>query len=209
MKTYRAIAALVAWLGLALQYYVMATSSGPGGEVGTLAHRSANFFSYFTVLANLLTAVMFTATSVAPASKLGLFFARPTVRTGVALYMAVTAATYILILQGLWKPQGLHWVADTTLHYVTPALVLLDWALFSPKGSLRWAAVWPWLIFPLVYGIYSIVRGPHAAFYPYPFMDVSKLGLEKAVVNMVAMSALFLVAGLAFVLLDRLMRPKS
>ena len=28
-----------------------------------------------------------------------------------------------------------------------------------------------WLIFPIVYVVYSLVRGPIADWYPYPFLD--------------------------------------
>lgn len=190
-------------VGLLLQYYVMARGSGGEAGGGTLAHRTTNYFSYFTVLANLMIATMFTSTTIAPTSRTGLLFAKPAIRTAVTLYMCVTAATYVAILQGLWDPQGLQWVADTTLHYLTPALVLLDWLLFTPKRTLRWVYVWPWLVFPLAYGAYSVWRGPHAGFYPYPFLDVSKLGLERVAMNMAGMTGVFLVLGLVFIAIDR------
>ncbi len=204
MKAYRSIAALIVWFGLLLQYVLMVR--GQGGEV--FVTRTVNFFSYFTILSNLLAAMAFSAPAVAPASPIGRFFAKPSVRTAIALYTSVTAATYIVILQGLWNPQGLQWVADTTLHYVTPALFLIDWLLFTPKGTLRWGAVLPWLAFPLAYGLYSIFRGPLSGFWPYPFLDISHLGLAKVLINMAAMSGFFLVLGLALVLIDRLLKPR-
>ena len=204
MKTYRSVAALVVWFGLLLQYFLMVR--GQSGEA--LATRTINFFSYFTILSNLLAAVALSAPAVAPGGPIGRFFAKPSVRTAVVLYTSVTAATYIVILQGLWNPQGLQWVADTTLHYVTPALFLIDWLLFTPKGGLRWRSVLPWLTFPLVYGLYSIFRGPLSGFYPYPFLDVSNLGLARVVANMAAMSGFFLAMGLAFILIDRLLKRR-
>lgn len=199
MRAYRAIAALVAWFGLLLQYWLMV--GGQDGEA--FAIRTVNFLSYFTILSNLFAAVMFTAPAAFPTSPIGLHFAKPAIRTAVTLYMCVTAAIYVAILQGLWDPQGLQWVADTTLHYVTPALVLMDWLLFTPKRTLRWVYVWPWLVFPLAYGAYSVWRGPHADFYPYPFLDVSKLGLERVAMNMAGMTGVFLVLGLVFIAIDR------
>lgn len=204
MKTYRLIAALVVWAGLLLQYFLMVR--GQSGEV--FATRTVNFFSYFTILSNLLAAAALTAPTVAPASPLGRFFSKPSVRTAVVLYTSVTAAIYIAILQNIWNPQGLQWLADTTLHYVTPGVYLIDWLLFTPKGALRWRSVLPWLIFPLGYGLYSILRGPLSGFYPYPFLDVSDLGLAKVAVNMAAVAGLFLALGLAFVLIDRLLKRR-
>ncbi len=205
MRAYRAVAALLAWFGLALQYWLMVR--GQGGEA--IAVRTVNFLSYFTILSNLLAAVMLTAPAAFPTSPIGMHFAKPAIRTAVTLYMSVTAATYIAILQGLWDPQGLQWVADTTLHYVTPGLVLLDWMLFTPKRTLRWVYVWPWLAFPLAYGAYSIWRGPYASFYPYPFLDVGKLGLDRVLANMTAMSGLFLILGLVFIAIDRAWKSRG
>lgn len=119
------------------------------GQAGAeFAARTVNFFSYFTILSNLLAAIALSAPTTAPDSPLGRFFAAPPVRTAVVLYTSVTAATYIVVLQALWSPQGLQWVADVTLHYVTPALFLVDWLAFTPKGTLRANAVIGWLIFP-------------------------------------------------------------
>jgi hypothetical protein len=204
MKLYRTLAALVVWFGLLLQYYLIVQ-----GQTGAaFAARTVNFFSYFTILSNLLAATALSAPVVAPSSPLGRYFSKPAVRSAIVLYTTVTAATYIVILAGLWKPQGLQWVADTTLHYVTPALFLLDWLLFTQKGSLTWRSALPWLLFPLAYGVYSLVRGPFSGFYPYPFLDVGHLGLAKVLANMALMSAFFALLGLGFVFLDRLLKRR-
>lgn len=204
MKLYRTLAALVVWFGLLLQYYLIVQ-----GQTGaTFAARTVNFFSYFTILSNLLAATALSAPVVAPSSWLGRYFSKPAVRSGTVLYTTVTAATYIVILASLWKPQGLQWVADTTLHYVTPALFLLDWLFFTPKGSLTWRSALPWLLFPLAYGVYSLVRGPLSGFYPYPFLDVGHIGLARVLVNMALMSAFFALLGLGFVFLDGLLKRR-
>ena len=205
MRTYRSLAALVVWFGLLLQYFLMVQ-----GQAGAdFATRTVNFFSYFTILSNLLAALAMSAPTLAPASPLGRLFATPAARTAVVLYTSVTALTYIAVLQGLWRPQGLQLIADVTLHYVTPALLLLDWLAFTPKGALRPSMAPAWLVFPLGFGAYSLARGPIAGFYPYPFLDVSDLGYARVLANMGVMSALFLVVGLGFVLLNRLLGRRA
>jgi hypothetical protein len=205
MKAYRSLAALAAWFGLLLQYYLLVRCQA-GAEFAT---RTVNFFSYFTILSNLLAGIALSAPITAPASPLGRFFAAPAVRTAVVLYTSVTAVTYIVALQALWSPQGLQWVADVTLHYVTPTLFLFDWLAFTPKGTLRARAVAGWLIFPLGFGVYSLARGPISGFYPYPFLNAGTLGYAKVLTNMALMSAFFLAVGLGFVLLDRLLRRRA
>jgi len=205
MRAFRTIAAVVAWAGLALQYALMVQSQ----PLDEALRRTGNFVSYFTILSNILAALALTAPLVAPQGALRRFFERPSVRTAVTLYTTVTAATYIAVLQRLWNPQGAQWAADTTLHYAMPALMLIDWLIFTQRGALGWRSVIPWLAFPLGFGVYTMIRGPLTGFYPYPFLDVVSLGFGAVLVNMAAMSAVFIALGLIFVLIDRQLARRS
>ena len=56
-----------------------------------------------------------------------------------------------------------------------PAFVLF-WLLFIPKGSLHLRTV-PWMMLPpLLYGAWALFHGAVTGWYPYPFIDVGKLG---------------------------------
>ena len=82
---FRIAAGLLGWFALALQYgLVMA------GNFDTNATtRTINFFSYFTILANILAALALTLPVTAPQSALGQFFVRPTVRTAITAYIII------------------------------------------------------------------------------------------------------------------------
>ena len=160
------------------------------------------FFSFFTILSNLLAAFCLAAFAFPNCRHLA-FFRRPRVATAVALYMLVVAAIYIAILEGLWAPQGLMRVLDTLLHYVMPALFLLFWAVFVPKGTTTYADIPGFLGFPALYGAYVMLRGALTGEYPYPILDAGTLGYPSALTNMAAILALFLILGLAFVAVDR------
>jgi hypothetical protein len=125
------------------------------------------------------------------------------VRTAIATYIIVVGVTYHLILRQLWDPQGWQWVADVTLHYVTPVLFVLDWLLFVPKRTVPWWTAIVALVFPLVYLAWTLWHGSWSGFYPYPFVDVSKIGLEKALTNAGGMTAAFLVLCLVLILIGR------
>ncbi len=49
--------------------------------------------------------------------------------------------------------------------------MLVDWILFSPWTRRSFLAALGWLLAPLAYFAYSLVRGPIAHWYPYPFLD--------------------------------------
>ncbi|HVV95477.1 MAG TPA: Pr6Pr family membrane protein [Hyphomicrobiales bacterium] len=192
MRPYCTVAAALAWFFLALQFFV-----GPSWQSLGAAW---NFFSYFTILSNILSAATLTAVALGGSTA---WPARPKVATAVALYMTVTGLVYTFILAKLWNPQGWLFVADAGLHYVMPVVYDLFWLAFVAKGALTLGRVPAWLIFPLLYGIYSLVRGPFVAWYPYPFIDVSQLGYGRVAANMAILLIAFLVLGAVFVALDR------
>ena len=61
-----------------------------------------------------------------------------------------------------------------------------------------------WLIYPLVYLPYVLVRGASTGRYPYPFLDVGDLGLGVVLVNTVVLTIVFLILGELFVAADSL-----
>lgn len=195
-RIFRIVAALAVWAGLILQYALLAK----GRSGGDLLQATINFFSYFTILANIACALCLTWPKA---------LAHPVVRGGAALYIGVTGTIYVLILSKLWAPVGAHWVADTLLHYVTPVLFLIDWVVLTPKGDLRWRSAATWLVFPLVYGAWTLAHGAQSGFWPYPFVDAATLGLTRTLINMATMGAAFLVLGLILVLIDRLLGPRK
>jgi uncharacterized protein (TIGR03382 family) len=60
------------------------------------------------------------------------------------------------------------------LHLAMPVLVAADWVLDPAPVAYR-RVVW-WLTFPLAYLAYTLVRGPFADWYPYPFVDPRQPG---------------------------------
>ena len=202
---YRSLAALVGWFALALQYWLVMT-----GDIGPDPfNRTINFFSYFTILCNILAALAMTLPVIAPDSAMARYFERPGVRTAIATYIIVVGVTYHLILRHTWDPQGWAKVADQLLHYVTPALFVLDWLVFVAKRDVDWKNAFVALVFPLIYLGWTFLHGAQTGFYPYPFIDVDKLGLEKVLVNAGGMVAAFLVLGLVLIAIGRVAGPRE
>jgi hypothetical protein len=205
MTAYRAIAGLVGWAALALQYWLTIRGQAPA----MAAERTVNFFCYFTVLTNLLTALALTAPLAAGGTAFGRWWLKPSVRAGVALYIAVVMAIYHLLLRQIWDPRGWQLVADLTLHYAMPILYLIDWLAFAPKTGLAWRTAVLWLAFPALYGVWTLIHGALSGWYPYPFLDVTALGYPRTFANMAGMVVAFLVPGLLVVALDRVLTRAS
>ncbi|HEY0662792.1 MAG TPA: Pr6Pr family membrane protein [Lysobacter sp.] len=199
---FRALAvltAVVAAAALLLQYVLLIRLTldtiGP-------AFATIRFFSYFTILSNLLVLLATGTAAFAPQSRLARFFESPRVRAGIALYIGVTLAIYSTILRHLWQPQGAQWWADSALHYAVPVLYLAWWLCCVPHGRVAWNDLPRWLLFPLGYVSWVFLRGQWVAEYPYPFLDVGAHGRAIVLRNALGVFALFLLAGSLLRLLD-------
>jgi hypothetical protein len=80
---------------------------------------------------------------------------------------------------------------------------VLYWLVFALPGALRWTQPVYWLIYPLAYIAYSLMRGALIGRYPYPFADVHRLGYPAVLVNAVAFLIGFYLLGLLAVAIDR------
>jgi hypothetical protein len=156
-------AAAVAWFAILLQYYLTITKPG-----APFLEATVRYFSFFTILTNILVALALTLPWLSPDSKPGRFFMQPSVRTAILTYIIIVAVIYHYLLAKLWNPQGWQLVADTIEHVVTPTLYVIDWVLFVPKGTVKWKSAFVWLGYPLVYAVYSLIHGAVTGFYPYP-----------------------------------------
>ncbi len=192
----------VASAALVLQYMLLLvqTRESLGPALGTL-----RYFSYFTILSNILVALTVGAAAFGGGSRLARCFASPFVRGGVALYIGVTGVVYFTILRHLWQPQGAQWWADTGLHYAVPLLYLAWWGFAASHGQLRWGDLGRWLLFPFGYLLWCLLRGAWVHEYPYPFIDVDQLGLATVLRNAVGMLLAFVVAGTLLIAIDRVL----
>jgi hypothetical protein len=194
-RLYAAAGALIGIAALVLQLYLLIVAATALGR--TVPGAAVQFFSYYTILSNLLVVLCYLGVWR------GGFFARPGVRSAVALYIAAVGLVYAAILARLWSPAGLQFVVDAALHYATPVLYLGFWLLFVEKAALRYGGVASWMIFPIAYCAYALLRGAYAGLYPYPFLEADKLGYGRVLGNIAILIAAFSLLGLAMVALGR------
>jgi hypothetical protein len=121
---------------------------------------------------------------------------------GAAVNIALTGIVYILVLQGVWDPKGFFLVGNILLHYVTPVVYLT--AYFLSKSNISFDNVMKWLIaYPLVYGVYTFVRGYLYGWYPYFFIDVNVVGNNTALINAFFVWVTILILGVGAYYLTR------
>src|ERR1700722_12511914 len=205
MRIYAAVGALSGWFALALQLYLMLVQA-PGSE---RLGGGITFFSFFTILTNILTALVFSAVALQPRGGWGQWLRQPPVQAAAAVYIAIVGMVYQLLLRQLWNPQGAQWLADVLLHSIIPVGYVLYWLLFAPRAGLTWKHALAWLVYPGVYLVYILARGAVSHVYPYPFVDFNQLGYSGVLVRSAMLLVVFLGMGLLVVAVGRRTRQRS
>jgi len=194
-------AAILGWAGLSIQLYLIFFARMSVGA--SLLGGVVSFFSYFTILTNTLVATVLTCAVTDRQSAARRWFLQPWVSSGIAVSIAVVGLAYSILLRHLWHPEGWQFIADELLHDVMPLLYLGYWWCCVAKGSLRWWHLPVWLIYPLVYFIYALLRGHLLGAYAYPFIDVATLGYPQVLINAGGILAGFVLIGSLIIGLDR------
>ena len=138
--------------------------------------RVSNYFSFFTIQSNLMAAaiLIYGAVRVIKPDALS---RRDILRGAIMLYMAMTGIVYGLLLSGYQEAlqTTVAW-ADTVLHKIIPLVMVIDWLVDPPAHRITWRQARWWIVYPVAYLIYSLIRGPIVDWYPYPFVDPDESG---------------------------------
>ncbi|MFT3934431.1 MAG: Pr6Pr family membrane protein [Chitinophagaceae bacterium] len=203
-KMYATLFALAGWITLLLQLYIAIKDSTTG-----LATTLLQFFSFFTILTNIMVALSFTAVALSPRAGKLQWLTNTGPLTAVTVYIMMVCIIANTLLLGLLDLHGLAFMVDKMLHLILPLSMLLFWIIFVDKNGLSFSAALYWLWYPVLYVLYLIVLGAATGFYPYPFANAGKLGLPRALLNGVGITAAFALLSLLLIGSARLSRKKS
>ncbi|MFE7845485.1 Pr6Pr family membrane protein [Microbacterium sp. NPDC057407] len=182
----------------------VSTSLQLGRDVPTTI---ANFFSFFTILSNTLAAIVLAWAGI-------WYFARgrralvepPALAMALACvttYMIITGIVYNTLLRSIVLPQGsqpIPW-SNELLHLIGPLFLAVDLFVGPLRRALPWRAVWGIIAFPILWVVYTMIRGPLVVnpangdpfWYPYPFLNPNLGGWTSVVLYVIGISIAFVV----------------
>ena len=172
-----------------------------------------NFFSFFTILSNALTAIVLLVGA-------GYAFTRAAdpdwytlVRACAVTYMATTFVVYNLLLREISLDQAttVPW-SNEILHVWAPLYVVADWVLAPGRRRVGWRRLWTIAIFPIAWAAYTMIRGAIVGWYPYPFLNPGiepGVGYGGVLVYVIAIAAFILLMGAGVLALSRTPWPHA
>jgi hypothetical protein len=214
-----AINATVAWLGLAVQFILSSTGMYPSeataasqvgfanaaGAAGALG-RIIDFLSYFTIWSNVVVGLVMTLLALNPqrdSPRLRIL------RIDSLMMISITGLVYALIIAPYVTNRGWENVSNSLLHQITPIVTIAVFIIAGPRKWFSVKGVFAALIIPIVYVIYTLIRGAVIGAYPYDFFNVVKYGYGAVLINVVAIAVLGLVIAFIYMGIDRLISRRT
>lgn len=193
-RSWHALIAVLMLAAVTVQIIVAVRVSGTPHEtsVGLLrgsstAGRIIRVLSFFTIESNLLSGLVSAQLAIRP-DRDGT--AWRSLRLAALFGITVTGLVYSTVLAKIHEPNG---TAETfvndLVHYVVPVMMILGWLAFGPRPRITRTTILGSLLFPLLWIIYTLVRGAIWKWYPYPFLDVPTHGYLRVAVNAVLVTA--------------------
>jgi hypothetical protein len=134
---------------------------------------TVEFFSYFTIQSNMIAVAVLFWVALKPDSEDERIW-RDIIRGAPVLYLGVTGIVFAILLSDL--PLVTVPFANTVLHKLMPVVIVLDWILDPPSPGVSFRKALVWILYPLGWLAYTMIRGYLINWYPYPFLNPAKMG---------------------------------
>ncbi|MFJ3308593.1 Pr6Pr family membrane protein [Streptomyces sp. NPDC086549] len=201
----------------ALFRLLAALTAAAGVTLELLLGSPARAASYFSVQAGALLALVFVISAHRA------WTARrplPSAVTGATLlYAVISALAYHLLLAHTAPPFSMtgattppapwhsEWIAAQLLHKAAPAAAVLDWLLLTTPGRLHLRQAAAWLLYPLAYLAFTLIRGElllpgDPGRYLYPFLNVEQHGYRGVLANALLLGLAIYALAILLIALD-------
>lgn len=216
MKTFargwHGVIALCVLAAIVVQLVVAVRVSGspPDSSTGLLrgastGGRIVRVLSFFTIQSNLLTGLVSAQLALRPDRDGPVW--RP-VRLAALCGITVTGIVYSTVLARIHQPNGTaETFVNTLVHYVVPIMAVVGWVVSGPRPRITRVTMARALLFPLLWFVYTLVRGAIWHWYPYPFLDVPSHGYARVAVNAVLVTVVLGAVAALFAVGDRRLPP--
>ncbi|MFE6997827.1 Pr6Pr family membrane protein [Microbacterium sp. NPDC057659] len=175
--------------------------------LGSQTIAGQNFFAYLTIESNIAYTILGV---VAGIIALRMPEDPPWLTTARAIVLSWTITAGLAFALIVWQaglrgiPITVPW-SDVVLHFVLPAWAILAWILGPGRAPAPWRIVPYVLLYPVIWGLFTIWRGGIIGWYPYYFLDPRQVsGIPEMVATCAIALGIFAMVACGLVLLSRM-----
>lgn len=174
---------------------------------------NTHLFVYYTHLSNILCFVVMIIVLIHNYKKV---INEPTghneaickIKGAATMAIMVTGVVYHFLLKDTSDPTFFT-LDNIIVHYIVPIMFVLDWLIFDKKKSLTILDPLTWIIIPLVYLTYALIRGAivgpnNELQYAYFFIDVNQYGYGGVLLWAIGLTILFVAFGYFMWFIDKI-----
>ncbi|MBQ0017523.1 MAG: Pr6Pr family membrane protein, partial [Clostridiales bacterium] len=187
-----------------------------------------NYFAYFTNQSNLFVMIyLIVMITLSVNNLIQKNYTVPTIKPILHLFVVFCITATMLIFTGLTiyailnnafiiiAKNTIHGISAIIFHYVVPISIIIDYIKFAPHGKITIKSAKDFCFFTLIYFLAIVLRAQtrtlmhndpqvnYFSYYPYPFVDIEKLGLIKSLVSLTTSLTFFYVFSVVLILIDQ------
>lgn len=170
-----------------------------------------NSISYYTVQSNFLVLLWITVAVIYEKKEDKPFFLKPIVQGAITVYITFTFIVFALVLQPLAEPSAdlVYNIRNILVHYLIPIMFIIDWVVTGHEEQYEWKYELYWLIYPLGYLAYTLIRGVIINWYPYFFFNFNTQGIPLVIIFSIALSLLFIFLIAVYIFVNRKLHARK
>ena len=171
------------------------------------------YFSFFTVDSTFIEIAVLVVAGVAALRRDADGSRLTSIAMSIVPYAIVVTLVYNLLLRGAPTTQylGQDW-HNEVVHVAAPIYLAVDWFVLrlfdAGRPRLRFRAIGVMFVFPVLWFVFTMVRGAIIGYYPYPFLDVEKSGIGTVVGYTLGLFVLMGALAVAAVAVTRTRHPR-
>ncbi len=160
---------------------------------------------YFTIQSGLMVTVIFILLLISqirgkPESP------SPAVRSAVLLYIIITSAIFLALLNNSVNFTGLSKAVLYINHLLTAILLIIDNVISIKPKIYKWKLLFYWMIYPVAYLIFSIVEGLAFCRFRYPFLNFNEMDIYSYFLIIFMLVMIFIGTGALIIFLNKIYR---
>ncbi|KKK43238.1 hypothetical protein LCGC14_0974440 [marine sediment metagenome] len=202
---FRIVLCVIGWISIILGLINVGINLNGNDAVAAYS----NYFSYFTNQTNLMIDIWLTI-AIIYANKENKPKILGSISHGaITLYITVTFLIFAIVLAPGYVPQGLAIYTNSVNHYILPIAFIGEWVITESKNKYEWLYDVYWISYPILYVIYSLIRGAVTDFYPYSFIDLTVISVIDLTVTIIVFVIFFLLLGAIYIFVNRTLNRRK
>ncbi|MFX0071174.1 MAG: Pr6Pr family membrane protein [Candidatus Hermodarchaeota archaeon] len=203
---FRIFVCLTGWFSILIRILLDIESILNGSDAVFLL---CNTFSYFTVQSNVFIAIWLTLIIIYRNKDEKPSCLSSIIQGALTLYITVTFLVFAIFLSAIYHPTGWEAVINITMHYIIPIAFIIDWLITGTDVQYKWKYILYWLIYPLSYLVYTLIRGFFINFYPYPFLNLNILSLSELIFYIIILVCLTILLSSLYIFVNNMIYNKK